>query len=76
MSKTKTSPNKVLDRRMSTLERRLDFLDGKDYQNSWDKAEIAALDLALEMMDRYQDEALKVIKEMSKGKDDSERVEA
>jgi hypothetical protein len=61
MAKTESAP-KRLKRKLDTLERRLDYLESKPNQNSWDKAEIAALDLALEVIDRHEDTALAVLK--------------
>lgn len=57
------SPGQVLKQRTKTLERRLEFLEGKDYQNSWDKAEIAALDLLLDVLDQHRETAIQIIQE-------------
>ena len=57
------SPGRVLKRRTRVLERRLEFLESKDYQNSWDKAEIAALDLLLDVLDEHPETAIRIIQE-------------
>lgn len=57
------SPGQVLKQRIKTLERRIDFLESKEYQNSWDKAEIAALDLVLDVVEEHRETAIKVIQE-------------
>jgi hypothetical protein len=60
---SKDSPGQVLKRRTQTLERRLEFLENKEYQNSWDKAEIAALDLLLDVLDEHRETAIRIIQE-------------
>ena len=57
-----TSYPQRVKRKIDTLERRLDYLEAKPDKNSWDKAEIAALDMALEVVDRHRDTAVEVLK--------------
>lgn len=57
------SPGQVLKNRTRTLERRLKFLEDKEYKNSWDQAEIAALDLVLDVLDEHRETAIKFIQE-------------
>jgi hypothetical protein len=60
---SKTSPGIALKRKIETLERRFDFLEAKEYQNSWDKAEIAALDLVLDVVEEHRETAIRIIQE-------------
>lgn len=59
-----SSPGQVLKHRIKTLERRIDFLESKEYKNDWDKAEIAALDLVLDVVEEHPDTAKKIIQEL------------
>jgi hypothetical protein len=59
----KTSAAHRLKRKLDTLDRRLDYLESKPHQNSWDRAEMAALELALDVIDRHQDTALELLRE-------------
>lgn len=57
------STGQLLNRRLNTLERRLTYLEDKaDQQNSWDKAEIAALHLVLDVVEQHEDTAIKILK--------------
>lgn len=51
-----------LNRRLNTLERRLAYLEDKPSQNSWDLAEISALQLVLDVVERHEDTALAILK--------------
>jgi hypothetical protein len=51
-----------LNKRLNTLERRLSYLEDKSFQNSWDKAEISALHLVLDVVERHEDTALAILK--------------
>lgn len=61
------SPGQALKRKIATLDRRLDYLEAKPDQNSWDKAEMSALEVALEVLERHRDTAIEVIQEFRKG---------
>lgn len=64
---TASSPGQSLKRKIKTLDRRIDYLESKRDQNSWDKAEMAALELAVEVIERHHDTAIAVIQEFRQG---------
>lgn len=56
-----TSPGQVVKQRIKTLERRIQYLEDKEFQNSWDKAEVAALDMVLDVIEENPELAVKVV---------------
>lgn len=56
-----TSPGQVVKQRVKTLERRIQYLEEKEHQNSWDKAEIAALDMVLDVIEEHPELAVTVV---------------
>lgn len=64
ITKHSSAPTR-LKRKLDTLERRLDYLESKPNQNSWDKAEIAALDLVLEVVEQHEETALNILRGVS-----------